>query len=536
MSLVRFTALLGLTAGLALAGSYVPSSIPSDAVAYHIPISSWFGRGDAWPHLPNHIWTAQWPLASSLWSSFVMGRPPVTDRLVAWSAQNYAFIVWTASLVFAAIKSLFATDRRRDLTAWLVSLSLLIGAYSGYERLGFVDYRAGLFAAALIATLVEIPVSFRTVPLAVVLASTLAEFRPQGLLFALMLLLCWLGLSLHPSKDRVTPPVGRGRGRGVLASVMMVFAGLVFAKWWLLVWIRWGSPAPPIFARRWNLSSTQKYADELFYYLWTADVRKGLKLLFPGSRDTLLLAFLLWVLLLLATMTALRGAGTQRQGNTLRYRLIGLSAILSPVAACAFLATRVPSEAPRMMAPIVPACCIFVFSVLRCEVHALDNPLGKRSTDLFPWLFLVVSLLTAPFPWDRPHAGRTYPSWTMNYFSQVEEQLNKLRDRRPLVFDQYIAFLPVEFKQMGVTYGPWASMPTKPLRSLDTWMQWLRDNNVGTLVVQEGKEIKATWEWTQERTETPDFGVLARWVENCPDREIVGAWIACPVPSPSPGD
>jgi hypothetical protein len=69
---------------------------------------------------------------------------------------------------------------------------------------------------------------------------------------------------------------------------------------------------------------------------------------------------------------------------------------------------------------------------------------------------------------------------------------------------------------------------------MEAWTEWLRANGVGTVVVQEGKLLKSTWEWTQARTETPDFTVLDRWIETCPDKRQVGQWIACPVPPVSP--
>ncbi len=533
MALPRISALLGLLVGFVLAGSYVPQSIPSDALAYHIPISSWFARGGSWSYLPHHIWPALWPLASSLWSSFVMGRLPITDRLVAWSAQNYAFIVWTGAIVFSAIKALLDTNRPAGLSAWFLSLPLFLGAYAGYQRFGFVDYRAGFFAVALTATLVQMPFSMRTLPLAVLLASPLAEFRPQGLLYAACLLFCWLGISSHSSVGgTVAAPQGsRQSRRGIMAGAMLLFAGFIFAKWWLLVWMRWGSPAPPFFARRLDLTPTQKYADEVFLYLWTPNLLRGLKFVFLGTRNTILLTFLLWVLVLLAIMSAVGNQRSRiREGRRLllRHRLLASLAIISPVAVCAFLATRVPSEASRMLPPFIPACCIIAFTVL--SRAGVANPTGKWIANLFPWLLLAVSAVTIP-PVARPHPGRSYPSRTTIYYSQVEEQLNKLRDSRPLVFDQYIAFLPVEVKQMGVTYGPWASFPKKPLRTLDSWMDWLRENDVGAVLVQKGKDLKSTWEWTQERTETPDFSVLDRWMASCADQIIVGQWIACPVPS-----
>lgn len=530
MTLARGSAFLGLAVGFVLADSRVPQSIPSDAIGYHIPISSWFARGGAWSFLPNHIWPSQWPLASSLWSSFVMGRLPITDRLVAWSAQNYAFIVWTASVVFAAVQSSSATDRRRDWMAWFLSLSLLVGAYSGYQRLGFVDYRAGFFAAALMATLVQMTVSATALPLAVVLASTVAEFRPQGLLYAVTLLVCWAGISPNVSAEAIVPPKRkRRRPRARLPRVMLFFAGLFFAKWWLLVWIRWGSPAPPIFARRLNLTPTQKYADELFHIIWPPDLRRGLQLVFWGDRDAFLIAFLLWVLVLLALARAVRWRSRIGEEPQLlnSHRVVEPLAILSPVAACVFLATRIPSEATRMLPPLIPATCIIAVTVLGRT--GAGSRTGKRIGDLFAWLFLGVGVLSAPAPWERPHAERGYPGSATVYYSQVEEQLNELRDYQPLVFDQYIAFLPVGFKQMGVTYGPWARLPKRPLRTLHSWMEWLRENEVGAVVVAKGQELKGTWEWTPERTEPPDFSVLDRWISACPDQVVVGQYIMCRV-------
>lgn len=530
-AVARFSGFLALVMGFVLGGSSIPDFIPSDAVAYHIPISSWFARGGSWSILPNHLWPAQWPIASSLWSSFCMVDWLVADRLVAWSAQNQAFIVWTAVIVFTAIRSFLPADGRGNWMAWLISASLLLGGYSAFQRFGFVDYRAGFFAAALMATLVQLPVTAWTVPLAVALASTVAEFRPQGLLFAMTLLVCWPGVAPRaPASERGPAPVNR---RVILGGALLLLAGLLFVKWWLLVWTRWGSPAPPLFARRWNLSATQKYADDLFSYLWTADFRRGLRFVLLGDRRTLLVPFISWALVLLAFASArsviARQTGGDGRGLGVWRRLSPSVAALCPVAASAFLAWHVPSEASRMIPPILPACCIVSFALLS------RTGSGKLTISLFSILFCAASLPGLPPPWDRPHAGRAYPTGATIYFSQVEEQLERLRNRRPLIFDQYIAFLPPGYKQMGVTYGPWASLPNKPLRTIDSWMTWLRENGVDMLVAEKGKDLKSTWEWTQERKETPDFSVLDRWFENCPGRVNFGQWITCPVLPVPPG-
>jgi hypothetical protein len=536
--LTRAAGLGGLVLGFFLAGSAIPASVPSDVTAYHLPVSAWFGQGDAWPALPNHTWNAQWPLASSLWSSFVTGHLPITDRLVAWSAQTIAFGVWTAALVFWTAAFLLRRERGGRFLAALISVSLLIGAYSGYQqRIGFIDYRLGFFAAALIGTLLPIHASLRTFPLAIALASTVSEFRPQGFLLGVALLLSWAGLFSESgvSFEHVSRKPARGAAGAMPALLLWYAVALaLFSKWWALNWLRWGTPAPPMLARLLNLRQTEKYADELFRYLWTRNPVKGLKLAFLGSPDTLLTTILMWVLVLLS-VASLRGSGrglngSAKGGPPFLRRVSRSASFLAPVGAIAFIAIEVPTEAARMIPPMIPACALLC-------LYGTQRALGgsaARSAIVFSVLFAILGLASAPAPGARAHATRDYPTASSIYFSQIEGQLERLRDQRPLIFDNWVAFLPRGVKQMGVTYGPWASFPAKPLRTMEAWTEWLRANGVGTVVVQEGKLLKSTWEWTQARTETPDFTVLDRWIETCPDKRQVGQWIACPVPPVSP--
>lgn len=529
----RVAAAVSFVAGFLLAGSYVPDSVPSDAIAYHIPISAWFGRGNAWAHLPDHTWNAQWPLASSLWSSFVMGHIPVTDRLVGWSAQNYAFLVWTAAVAFSAIRKWQRPGSRGDLVAASgLCVSLLLGAYSGFQSVGFVDYRLGLLLCALASVLIELPVSWRTVPIAVALASCTAEFRPQGLLVTMTIGVVWIGFhagfsgedaqnSSSPARVPVT------NFTKVKMAVLALLATALAAKWWILTWARWGTPAPPMFARWWNLRETEKFADELFHYLWESDVVRGLKLLVFGTRETLPLTIVIWVLVILVAPSMLT---VLRRENTFRRRareFLGRGAVTAPIAMYAYVATQVPSEAPRMIMPIVPALLILDIAIAIRLRH------GFRFADWkvagFVWVFVGASLATAAPPWRRPHAGKSYPSPTTIYFSHIESQLSALSGERPLIFDQYIAFLPAGFRQMGVTYGPWATFPKEPLRTRNAWKRWFDENDVRTLVVQEGKRLENTWEWTQDRTTTPDFRVLDLWITGCRGRRTVGQWVVCPV-------
>jgi hypothetical protein len=518
--LASAAALLGLASGFFLAGTYIPNSIPADAIAYHVPISEWFARGGAWPRLPQHTWNAQWPLASSLWSSFGLAAK---DRLVVWSAQNYAFLAWTAAVVFDVVRSirLFGSGRRRTLVAGGLALTLLVGAYSGYQSLGFVDYRFGLFAAALAGVLLRMPLTWSTVPVALALASCPAEFRPQGLLLTVAILVWWAGFqALGPGRSDPTD--------GRRSPIAIALAGVLFAKWWLLVWMRWGTPAPPLFARWWNLRETEQYADEVFHYLWASDPGSGLDLLFLGAADTWPLTILVWGLLLLVALAGARVLRESPRPDLAAYRrMFMLALMLAPVAACAYVATQVPSEAPRMIAPILPAMLMMLAAV----VAALPTSPRMVAGLLFLFAFITASLSTAPLPWRRPHAGAAYVSSTTFAFDRVERELAGLHAERPLVFNQYIPFLPDEFRQMGVTYGPWATFPRVPLRTQQAWMRWLNENGIRTLVVERGKALENTWEWAGDRPTTPDFRVLDRWIAECPGRRIVGQWIACPVPT-----
>ena len=526
----------GLALGFVFAGSTIPASIPSDAIAYHLPVSAWYGQGGALPALVNHTWNAQWPLASSLWSSFVTGHLPLFDRLVAWSAQTVAFGVWTAATVFAVVATLLGRIRAAWIVGGSIALSLVVGAYSGYQqRIGFIDYRLGLFAAALIGTLLPVRLSFRTLPLAIALASTVAEFRPQGLIYAVAILLCWALLSWSEgSVSKSADPNGRtGRSEGV--PILLVGYGLaiaLFSKWWVLNWLRWGTPAPPIFGRLFKLRQTEQYADELFRYLWVRDLRDGLRLVFFGTRDTWLITVLMWTLILLAIGSLFvrwRKLREDAGGSpSIPRRLLRSVAFLLPVAAIAYIAIEVPTEASRMIAGMIPA-------LLLISLYGIWSSFGKAVPALlgaFSILFLALSVVSAPTLGERPHAARAYPTPSTTYFSQIEQQLGELRGEHPLLFDVYVAFLPPGVRQMGVTYGPWASFPEKPLRSIDTWMDWLRKNGVGAVVVQQGKTLESTWAWTQARTETPDFTILDRWIESCPGKRLVGQWVACPVPTP----